>query len=243
MSLRPSSGFPRICSGLMNSGVPSTMPVAVSLDISAPVRRSFASPKSITTARNACFLRHQHDVLGLEVPMDDLELVGVLEAVAHLDQQRDALLGRERAAAGLVLAQRLAFEVGHHQIEQPVRRLAQAEDGADVGMVEPHGDRRFAPEPLDRGRIAGEPRHQDLHRHRAARIQLLRPVDVRHAALAEPAPDPVAPVEQLAAERRQRVRRAVSGSSRLRRVGWRLGAPPVPPLSPPPLPPPARFRR
>ena len=75
----------------------------------------------------------------------------------------------------LVLAQRLALQVGHHEVDQPVRRLAQAQDGADVRMVEPHGDRRLPPEPLDRGRIAREPRYQDLHRHRAARLQLLAP--------------------------------------------------------------------
>ena len=53
MSLRASSGLPRICSGLMNSGVPRMMPVAVSLAMAGSARRSLASPKSITTARSA----------------------------------------------------------------------------------------------------------------------------------------------------------------------------------------------
>jgi hypothetical protein len=51
-SVRASSGRPRSCSGLMNSGVPRMIPVAVSFCSSASARRSFARPKSITTARS-----------------------------------------------------------------------------------------------------------------------------------------------------------------------------------------------
>ena len=176
--------------------------------------------------------------------MDDLELVRVLQAVAHLDQQRDALFGGERPAAGFVLTQRLAFEIGHHQIEQTVGSLAQTEDGADVRMVEPHRDRRLPAQPLDRGGIAGEPRDEDLDRDGAAGIQLLRPVDVGHPALTEPTPDPVAAIEQLAAEGSQLIRpldrREPTGCAGS--VGG-SGTHAVQPLSPPPPPPPARFRR
>src|SRR5256885_704696 len=39
MSLRASSGLPRICSGLMNSGVPRMIPVAVSLALAGALIR------------------------------------------------------------------------------------------------------------------------------------------------------------------------------------------------------------
>ena len=46
MSLRPSSGSPAICSGLMYSGVPITSPVFVTFCASTPA--AFAMPKSTT---------------------------------------------------------------------------------------------------------------------------------------------------------------------------------------------------
>ena len=190
----------------MNSGVPSTMPVAVSFTTSGPARRSLARPKSITTARNplgAVGVRHQHDVLGLEIPMDDLELMGVAETVANLDQERNPLRHGKGTPASLMLAERLAFEVGHDQIEQPVGGLAQAKDGADVGMVEPGGDGGFPPEPLDRRRVSGQPGDQDLDGDRSAGVDLLGLIDVRHPAFAQLPVDLVALVEDLSGETRQ----------------------------------------
>ena len=59
----------------------------------------------------------------------------------------------KRPSPRLVLAEGLAGEKRHDQVDDPVRRLAEAENGADVGMIEPHGDGRLATQPLDRGRI------------------------------------------------------------------------------------------
>ena len=63
--------------------------------------------------------------------MNDLELVGVAEAVADLHQQGNSLGHGEGAPASLVLAERLAFEVWHDQIDaaapgvSPRRRMGQ----------------------------------------------------------------------------------------------------------------------
>ena len=74
--------------------------------------------------------------------MDDLEIVGMPQPMTHLHQQRDALRHRKGTSAGFVFAERLALEEGHDQIEQPIRGLAQPENGADVGMVQPRRDGR-----------------------------------------------------------------------------------------------------
>ena len=54
--------------------------------------------------------------------MDDPELVGVLQPVADLDQQRHAFGGRKGAAPGLVRAQRLPF-AGKSAQETMIARL------------------------------------------------------------------------------------------------------------------------
>ena len=112
----------------------------------------------------------------------------------------------------LVLAQRLAFQERHHQVDQPLPRLAQPEDRADVGMVEPHGDGRLAAKPLHRRRIAREPRQQDLERDDAPGLDLLRPVHVRHPAFAEPGAIRYRPSSTLAGERREDVGRRGRGA-------------------------------
>ena len=52
------------------------------------------------------------------------EPVRVLEAAADLKQQRDPLADRQRTLANLVLGQRLTREVRHHQVDEPLGRLA-----------------------------------------------------------------------------------------------------------------------
>ena len=179
MSLRPSSGLPRICSGLMNSGVPSTMPVASAWPRrprpAAPWPARNPSPRPGARSRRGP-VRHQHDVLGLEVPVNDVELVGMLRApgISATSSGTPSATGNG-PAPGLVLAERLPLEIRHHQVDQPSPVSPSPEDGADVGMVEPHGDRRLAPQPLDRGRIPRQPGRADLDRHRRRRSPCPRP--------------------------------------------------------------------
>ena len=72
----------------------------------------------------------------------------------------------------------------HHVVMDAVL-LADAEDGHDVGVVQPGGRLRLAKKPLQaRGR--GHPgRRQDLQRHVPAERLLLRLVDDAHAAAAD----------------------------------------------------------
>ena len=98
MSLRPSSGSPAICSGLMYSGVPTTSPVRVTF--CASMFAAFAMPKSTTFTRSAAVARAgDHDVVRLEVAVDDPHVVRHRERLARLPHDLGGALGRERAAA------------------------------------------------------------------------------------------------------------------------------------------------
>jgi hypothetical protein len=129
----------------MNSGVPSTIPVAVSLTTSGQPEVHYHSPKPGWHRR----IGYQHDIFGLEVAMNDLQIVGVAQAVTHLNQERNALGNREWAAASFVLAQRLSFQEGHNQVQEPVGGLAQPQDGANIRVVQPGSDGGLAAKPLD----------------------------------------------------------------------------------------------
>ena len=99
-----------------------------------------------------------------------------------------------------MLAQRLALEIGHHQVEQPVGSLTQSEDGTDVGMVQPGGDGRLSPEALDRGRIARELGDQDLDRDGPLGTDLEGLIYVRHPTLAQLTGDAITLVQNLTGE-------------------------------------------
>ena len=129
--------------------------------------------------------------------MDHLQLVRMLQPMADLHQQGNSLRQGEWAATSLVFAERLSLEIRHDQIEHPIRGLPQPENGADVRMTEAGRDRRLAAEPLYGRRVPRQPGQQDLHRHRAAGVDLGRAVDVRHPALAEAPLHLIAVVEHL----------------------------------------------
>ena len=92
---------------------------------------------------------NEHDVLGLEIPMHDAEIVGVLESMTDLDEDRDPLRQGKGAMRPFSLAERFALEKRHHEIEHPVGRLSQPEDRANIGVIQPFGDGGFTTESLD----------------------------------------------------------------------------------------------
>ncbi len=164
---------------------------------------------------------HQHDVFRFEIAVEDLQSVRVLEPLADLNQQRDPLVDRQRAEAMLAHGQRLTREVRHHQIDAPFRRLAHAENGTHVRVLEPHGDDGLALEPLRRLLVPEQLGQQHLDGDLAVGFKVTREVDVRHPAFADPSVDAVAPAERLAGEAH------VDGIGRL---GGRLDRPVVPRL-------------
>ena len=94
--------------------------------------------------------RH-HDVLGLQVAVDDGARVGRGEAVGDLDRDREERLQRQRAARQQ-LAQALPLDQLHDDVGGLVD-LADLVDGDDVGVGDGGGGAGLLLEPL-RGRAA-----------------------------------------------------------------------------------------
>jgi len=115
--------------------------------------------------------------------VDHAPFVGVAQRVGHLEGDMDRVLDRELRFAIEPVAERLALDEGHDVIEEPVgfSRVVQAED---VGMLELRGEADFAVEPL--GADGGaELRVEDLDRHLAVVLDVLREEDGGHPARAE----------------------------------------------------------
>ena len=191
----------------MNSGVPSTMPVAVSLATSGPARRSLARPKSITTAR-------KRGSPSSPVPSGTSMMFSGLRSrwmicsscacwsPRHICTRSGIALGEgERPAPTLVVAERLALQVGHHEVDHALRLAHAAESGRRSGA---RAGWRWCASRRSRSTAAGS---RDSRGRRiltatvGVGLGVLRPVDVRHAALAQPPTHLVAPVEQLPAQR------------------------------------------
>jgi hypothetical protein len=132
--------------------------------------------------------------------MNDLEVVGMPETVAHLNQERDPVGYRKGASPSLVLAERFPLEKRHNQVDQSVWRFTQPQNRADVRMIQTSSDGGFAPQSLDRGRIAGQTGDENLDRHGSSAIDLLRLVDIRHPTFAQLAGDVISLIENLAGE-------------------------------------------
>ena len=88
-----------------------------------------------------------HDVLGLDVPVDDAGGVRGGERARHLPADVDRR--RERLRALDERAQRPPVDELLDDEELAVRRLADFVDGDDVGVVEGRGGARLAQEALD----------------------------------------------------------------------------------------------
>ena len=119
-------------------------------------------------------------------------LVGVGERPGHVAEQAHRLGERERAP-GEPRAERLALDVGHGVVGQPVA-LARREQRDDVRVGEPRGEADLLAEALAAHRV-GQLGRQDLDDHLPAERGLLGQVDAGHAAAAELALDGVGGAE------------------------------------------------
>ena len=127
---------------------------------------------------------HEHDVLGLDVTMDDPPRVSVGQSGADLDHDRRDTLERERLAASENLSRGGAVEVLHREVEESVRLLAEVEHTSEVWMIEPARGERFGVEPAHEVRIVLVRVAQDLHRDVHMEIAMPRAVHGTGSALA-----------------------------------------------------------
>ena len=80
----------------MYSGVPMSVPSSVySVRLGQAWAVALAMPKSMIFGTRLAVLDGDQDVRGLEVPVDDRLLVGVLDPVADLHEELQPLRGRQ----------------------------------------------------------------------------------------------------------------------------------------------------
>jgi hypothetical protein len=132
-------------------------------------------------------------VVRLQVPVDHTAPMRVLDGIADLDEQRDALTQAEPHLVGGG-EQRLACDELHRQVGLAAalgRGPAEVEHAHDCRMVEPRQQVGFASEPSQH-RGAGGASVQQFERDRAFWFAFLGLEDDAHATLAEEADDRVA---------------------------------------------------
>ncbi|MNY02582.1 hypothetical protein D3C86_1351560 [compost metagenome] len=130
----------------------------------------------------------EHDVVGLDVAVDDPRLVRVVEGRADLDRDVHHLLDREGGLLLQEVAEALALEQLHGHVVA-IAVLAVVVDRDDVGMAHARGGHGLAPEALhgvlflDLGQGVGE--QQLLDGDRAPESGVGRLVDDAHPSPAE----------------------------------------------------------
>ena len=150
----------------------------------------------------SAFLADQH-VVGLDVAMHDLALVGGAERARDLDRVGDRLRDVERPFAADDVLEVLAFDV----LEDYVRRADPAVNAARRGLLAgvDHGDHVWVAELRHRARlpakalelveVGGDLAVHQLDRHRALEHRVERAVDRRHPAPPDYGVKPVAPAD------------------------------------------------
>ena len=98
-------------------------------------------------------------VSGFDVPMDDFRRVSFSESLTDLGCDVHSVTQIQRPT-GDPLLERLPLVVGHDEIQLPVVRLVDLEDGADVGVVQCGGGLGFLEKPLLRRVVSYQVRRQ-----------------------------------------------------------------------------------
>ena len=130
------------------------------------------------------------NVRWLEVAVDDAFLMRVLDTLAHLEEEREALLGPETHPVA-VRCDGLAFHVLHREVRPSVLSGPSVEDCGDGRMV--HQSKRLALRLEPRDHLpAVHARFDQLQGDQAShRMGLLGHPDLAHPAFAEPIEQPV----------------------------------------------------
>jgi hypothetical protein len=121
-----------------------------------------------------------HQVLGLQVAVDDPDAVGARESFRCLRGEAERPL-REHRPRVQQRAQRVALDQLHRDVGDAVA-LADVVDRDDVRVVERAGRARFGLESPQPVRIFADSFRKNLQRHLAAQQQVARAVDFTHPA-------------------------------------------------------------
>ena len=127
----------------------------------------------------------QHDVVRLEVSVDDAELVGLVQRVERLAHDADGAKLVEVPFALDQPAQRAAFDVLHRHVDQPIFGVTKDEDANDVRVRQLRDRFRLPIEPRDELLALGGVAMQDLDRNLLIDRRVLREIDGAHPAFAQ----------------------------------------------------------
>ena len=115
--------------------------------------------------------------------MDDANVVGRLQRVAHLSRDAEDPHGRQRPLAMHEKPELDALDELHHEEEQAIQGSAEVGNVDNVGMLDARGRPRLAPEALRQIRRAGiggiKPDHAPACRSRCARPRTPAPCHPR----------------------------------------------------------------
>ena len=137
-----------------------------------------------------------HDVLGLDVPVDDAPAVGVAQASHDLGDEVQGLPPVQLAPLLHILLQRDAVDELHHDIFR-VTAPGHVVDRHDVGVGQLSDCLGLRVEPAAEILVLGQVGLQNLDSHQTVETVALRLVDHRHAACADALQDLIAVVQHL----------------------------------------------
>ena len=135
-------------------------------------------------AERPAVVRHQEQVVGLEVAMNDLLAVRRLQRPGRLRRHVDGFGDRETAALDPP-GQALPVEELHHHVGNPGRQQPHVDDVDDVRVVDGVGGPRLVHEPLDEAGVLGQLWSEHLDGGFAPHERVFGQVDGPHAALSQ----------------------------------------------------------
>src|SRR5438045_4063546 len=103
-----------------------------------------------------------HDVLRLEIAVNDLELVRNMKSFGHVTDEPHGFWKRNLAEPVGAIGEQFTLDVGHHDVDETVLSLAEPHDVAHVRMGEAHSERRLTAQPLHRVHGLGQRRRSHL---------------------------------------------------------------------------------
>src|SRR5574342_121256 len=106
----------------------------------------------------------EHDVVWLDVTVDDAERMGGAERIRRFHEDASRLFGRQPAPAFETRRKWLAIDERHDEIDQPVWPLADTVNRDDMRMSQPRGRLRFAQKTQPHLLPKSQLRRQDLDR-------------------------------------------------------------------------------
>ena len=177
MSLRPSIAWARACSGTHVVGRPDGHARP-----GEPLARRRLGDAEV--GQHALPELVEHDVVGLDVAVDDAPLRRVAERAAGLGQEPADLRRGEPPPLRQDGGERPAPEELHHEVDDPPR-AADPVDRDDVGVLQLGGGAGLALEALDELGVERQREGQHLDRHLALELAILGPIHQRHPAPAQ----------------------------------------------------------